>query len=130
MSAMGRKQTLKLHLLSSSPRKRVPSRLQGRKPQALRQVAPAEVVALDRFQLPAAEPFLDALFAHDGVLHGRLLLEPDEAFDRVLAGEAVEGALAVLVDALEEVRGDARVDRAVLAVGEEVDCGLEVRVHP
>jgi hypothetical protein len=79
--------------------------------------------------LPAAEPFLDAFLADDRGFHRRVLLEPDEALDRVLAGEAVERSLAVLVDALELVRGDAGVDRAVLAVGEEVDGGLKVLVH-
>ena len=52
------------------------------------------------------------------MFHRRVLLEPHEAFDAILLGEAVECALAMLVDALEQVRGDAGVDRAVLAVGE------------
>jgi len=60
---------------SSSPRKRGPSRLKRLKPEVLGEVPPAEVVPLDQLHLPPAEPFLDALLAHDGVLR------PDEAFD-------------------------------------------------
>jgi hypothetical protein len=42
-----------------------------------------------------------------------VLLEPHEALDAVRPGDAVEQALAVLVDALEQVRGDAGVDGGV-----------------
>ena len=114
-----------LHL-SSSPRKRGPSRLQGQKAQILRQVAPAEIVLLDQFDLPCAEPLLDPLLAQDRLLHRRVLFEPDEPPDPVLAREAGNRAVAVLLDALDQAGGDAGIDRAIAPVGEQIDRGLEL----
>jgi hypothetical protein len=47
----------------------------------------------------------------------------------VLAGEARRYAFAVLVDAPQQVRGDAGVEGAVAARGHDVDAGLEVALH-
>lgn len=43
--------------------------------------------------------------------------EPDEPLAAIIRGKAAERAFAVLVDALQEVRGDPGVDRAVEGAG-------------
>ena len=55
--------------------------------------------------------------------------EPDERFNAVTFGEAIEAAVAVLADALDQVRGDAGVERAVACAGHDIGAGLEVGVH-
>ena len=55
--------------------------------------------------------------------------EPDERFDAIAFGETVEAAAAVLADALDQVRGDAGVERAVPRAGHDIGAGLEVGVH-
>src|SRR6478735_2196942 len=58
-----------------------------------------------------------------------MLFEPDQALDAVLAGEAGHHAFAVLVDALDQVRRDPGVERAVAARGHDVDARLKVALH-
>jgi hypothetical protein len=55
--------------------------------------------------------------------------EPDERFDAVAFGEAVEAAAPMLADALDQVQGDAGVERAVPRAGGDSDAGREVGVH-
>lgn len=55
--------------------------------------------------------------------------KPDERFDAVAVGEAAETALAILADALDQVRGDAGVERAVTRAGRDSGAGLEVGVR-
>ena len=55
--------------------------------------------------------------------------EPDERFDAIAVGEAAEAAVAVLADALDQVRGDAGVKRAMPRAGDDIGAGLEVGVH-
>ncbi len=55
--------------------------------------------------------------------------EPDERFDAVPLGEAIETGAAMLNDTLDQVRGDAGVERAVARAGHDGDAGLKVGVH-
>ena len=55
--------------------------------------------------------------------------EPDERFDAVSFGETVEAAVAVLADALDQVRGDAGVERAMPRARHDIGAGLKVGVH-
>ena len=55
--------------------------------------------------------------------------EPHERFDAIAFGEAVETATPVLADALDQVRGNAGVERAVARAGGDIGAGLEVGVH-
>lgn len=56
-------------------------------------------------------------------MHHPGAFEPDERFDAIAFGEAVETAVAVLGDALDQVRGDAGVERAVPCARRDVDAG-------
>lgn len=62
-------------------------------------------------------------------MHRPREFEPDERFDAIAFGEAVEAAVAVLDDALDQVRGNAGVERAVPRAGHDIGAGLEVGVH-
>jgi len=55
--------------------------------------------------------------------------EPDERLHAIAVGEAAEAAVAVLADALDQVRGDAGVERTVARAGHDIGAGLEVGVH-
>ena len=55
--------------------------------------------------------------------------EPDERLDPIAFGEAIEAAAPMLADALDQMRGDAGVERAVPRAGHDIDAGLEVGVH-
>ena len=106
-----------------------PSLAQRRQPQFLGQIAPIGVRRLDQFDLPLPLPIFDLLFARDRGVHRPGGFEPDERFDAVTFCEAVEAAVAVLADALDQVRGDAGVERAVARAGHDIGAGLEVGVH-
>ena len=62
-------------------------------------------------------------------MHRRGEFEPDERLDAVAFGEAVETTVAMLDDALDQVRGDAGVERAVPHARHDIGAGLEVGVH-
>lgn len=102
---------------------------QRRQPQFLGQIAPIRVNRLDQFDLPFPLPVLDLLLTRDRGVHRPGEFEPDERFDAIAFGEAVETAVAVLDDALDQVRGDAGIERAVPRAGRDSDAGLEVGVH-
>ena len=106
-----------------------PSPTQRRQAQFLRQIAPIRVRRLDQLDLPFPLPILDLFFARDRGVHRPGEFEPDERFDAIAFGEAVEGAVAVLANALDQVRGDAGVERAVARAGGDIDAGLKVGVH-
>ena len=55
--------------------------------------------------------------------------KPDERFAVIAFGEAVEAAVAVLADALDQMRGDAGVERTVARAGHDIGAGLEVGAH-
>lgn len=55
--------------------------------------------------------------------------EPDERFDAIAFGEAVEAAVAMLADAPDQVPSDAGVERAVARAGGNSDAGLKLSVH-
>ena len=83
----------------------------------------------DQVDLPAAEPFLDPLFALDGIADVVMGFMPDEPPDPVFAGEAADRAVAMLGDPGDEVARDAGVERAVAVRSEEVDRREEVGVN-
>ena len=102
---------------------------QRRQPQFLRQITPLRVRRLDQLDLPLPLPILDLLLARDRGVHRPGEFEPDERFDVIAFGEAVETAVVVLADALDQMRGDAGVERAVVCAGHDIGAGLEVGVH-
>ena len=97
--------------------------------QFLRQIAPFRVRRLDQLDLPLALPILDLLLARDRGVHRSGEFESDERLHAIAVGEAAETAVAVLTDALDQVRGDAGVERAVPRARHDMGAGLEVGVH-
>ncbi len=75
---------------------------------------------------PFARPALDALFPNDRLFHRVVRLEPDEPLDPVSPCESLSQFLAMLVDAAEQVRRDARVEGAVRRSGEQIYAGMAV----
>ena len=62
-------------------------------------------------------------------MHRPRKVEPDEAFDAIAIGKAAEAPVAVLADALDQMRGHAGVERAVPRAGHDIDAWLKVGVH-
>ena len=83
-----------------------------------RQIVPHRIIALDQLDLPVAFPFLDALFADDGVAHVFEAFDMDEPVDAILLGEARDQPVAVLDDACGKVACDAGVERSMKAAGQ------------
>src|SRR5213594_1653902 len=75
----------------------------------MRQVLPRRVTRFDQADLPSTNPALDLFFARNGVANVREPLEIDQPDDFVLAREAGDEALLVLIDPPDEVVGDASV---------------------
>lgn len=63
------------------------------------------------------------------MLHRPGEFEPDEQFDAVALGEAVEATFAMLDDPLDQVRGEAGVKRPVPRARHDIGAWLKVAVH-
>ena len=104
---------------SSFPRRREssartrPGSFEWRKAEVFGEVAPAWVGFLDKADFPRSLPLLQAFLSGDRMFHRRVLLEPDEAFHAVVLGETFERAIAMLMDAGEEIAGHADVESAI-----------------
>src|SRR4051812_32257334 len=85
------------------------------------QVAPIQIVFFDQLNLPLAPPILQLLLARDCLLWRRELFHMDEAKHTVLLDELRAATGAVLLESYPQVIGDANVERAVSATGENVD---------
>lgn len=79
-------------------------------PQSRKEIIPIGIGLLDQPDLPGALPFLELLFAADGVFGAAMFFIPDETMDAVSPGEAFCHALAMLPDALGEAAGDADIE--------------------
>ena len=109
---------------------RLPSRLERRKSELLRQIEPVGIVFLNNIELPLPRPALDRLFASDRDLDVVVSLKPDETLDVMLGCIAAESLLSVLVNSRQKVRGDAPVKCASIAIGQQIDAGLESSHRP
>jgi hypothetical protein len=105
------------------------ARSQRQQAQPHRKVPPLGVLGVDEVDLPLPVPPLELLLAQDRGLHLAEHLEVDEAVDPVAAGEAREQSLAVLHQALDQVRRDADIDRAVVPVREEINARVSLFTH-
>ena len=81
------------------------------------------VHCLDQGHLLGARAALDLLFARDRFIHAFIGLVEHQQLAPIAARETLPEALAVLVDALRQVRRDAGVERAVAVAGHDVDAG-------
>src|SRR3546814_4772744 len=89
--------------------------------QAVVEVLPLVIAALDQPDLPGAEPLLHRLLTLDRAGDFLVGLDMDQARDAVSSCEAGADALPVLPDAAGGVVGDANVKRPVLAAGKDVN---------
>lgn len=97
--------------------------------KAGREVVPIGVFALDQADFPCAMPAFELFFAGDRLCHVGVGFEADEGVNGVAGGEARGGRGAVLVQAGDEVAGDADVQGAARLAGEDVDAEVAVWVH-
>jgi hypothetical protein len=58
-----------------------------------------------------------------------MAFEPDETLDFIVLGVTCEASFAMLVDALDEVRRDPGVERAMRRTRENIDAGMALH-HP
>src|SRR3546814_8266085 len=89
--------------------------------QAVVEVLPLVIAALDQPDLPGAGPLLHRLLTLDRAGDFLVGLDMDQARDAVSSCEAGADALPVLPDAAGDVVGDANVKRPVLAAGKDVN---------
>ncbi len=105
------------------------ARRQGRKAKVTRKVAPVGVRFLDKVDLPLSAPVLDLLLARDGLVHRGECLMMHKPKNSMFAGEALGFAVAMLPNALRQVRGCASVKRSAIAACQNVDEGFTVAIH-
>jgi hypothetical protein len=63
--------------------------------QVLIKIAPLRIALLDQFEFPSSAPFLDLLFARDGINHRGVKLYVDEAIDAVPLRKTLYGTGSV-----------------------------------
>src|SRR5690606_18823766 len=105
------------------------ARSQGGEAELNSQVAPGRIALFDQLELPRPVPLLEPLLAHDRMLHRGVWLEPDQHLDAILAGEARDGALPMLMDPLHQVRRDTDIERPAATRGEQVNARAELSLH-
>jgi hypothetical protein len=94
--------------------------LQWLKTQIARQVSPLRVRFLDQIDLPLPAPILDLLFSADRLGHRLKRFDMDETRYSMAFGEAFNFVVSMLVQALDQVAGNANVERAAIGTGQNV----------
>ena len=89
-------------------------------------IAPSRVGTLDQLKLPSSSPFLDALFAQDGLNHSVVKLGIDEPVHPIPLGETVHYICSVLPNASAQVGCHSDVKRSVALAGNNVNTGSHV----
>ena len=90
------------------------------------QIFPERVFAFDHVQLVLTRPLLDALLTGDRGFDGVGRVVPHESLDAVATGEAVEGAVAMLHQAGDEIGRHTDVKRAVVMARQDIDARLSL----
>jgi len=103
---------------------------QRRQAQSHGQIYPLRVFAFDQVDLPLPVPALELLFPEDSALHVAEHLEAHEAMDTVSAGKAGDAARPMLMQARDQVRRDADVERPVGLAGQNIDARLAIHSAP
>ena len=105
------------------------ARSKRRQAQPHRQVPPLRVFGVDQTDLPLSVPALELLLAQDRPLHVAEHLEVHEPVNLVSGREPGKQTFAVLDQPLQQVRGNADVDCAVVLVREQVDARVPLFAH-
>jgi len=88
------------------------------------QINPLRVFGFDQIDLPLTMPVFQLFLARDRAVHVVEHFKADKAIYRIFFRKAFGHTRAVLVQALDQIRGYADVERAVRLAGEYVDAGL------
>src|SRR5215467_4480830 len=89
--------------------------------QLIVEVTPLRIMVLNQFKLPGAPPFLDPLFAEDGIGHGPVKFGKDQPVDSVVLHKAGHCIRPMLPDAANEIVGDAGIKRTVAFARKDID---------
>ena len=92
--------------------------------QVYGQIDPVRVFRFDQVDLPIAVPVFQLLLARNRARHIVEHFKADKAIDRILRRISRGQIVAMLVQALDQVRRYADVERAIGLAGEYVDAGL------
>src|SRR4029077_10656094 len=88
------------------------------------QITPGRIGFRDKTCLPRARPMLHVLLALNGVASGREYFEINELMNVIALCVAFDKAVAMLVDTMNEITGDADVDRATRPAREDIEVEL------
>src|SRR5215212_5839205 len=87
------------------------------------------IALFDQSNFPRPIPFLQSLFATNGVFNIIELLEINQAIDVVFLCETLRGFGLVFERASDQIIGDADVERAAQAAGEDVNVKMALATH-
>lgn len=90
-------------------------------PERFRQISPAGVCGFDQCDFPGPQPVLQPAFPLNGGRHQIVNFVPDQKAAIVFRREPGPEPLLVLMDAPDQIVGDADIDRAILAACHYVD---------
>src|SRR2546429_111472 len=102
----------------SRPSRLVERRLSG---DLLIQVSPCRIGLRDETRLPRARPMLHILLALNRIARGREDLKVDELMDVITLRVPFDEAIAMLVDAANEIARDADIDRTARSAREDIE---------
>ena len=117
----------------SPPRRRGPRfwlSESGSRVNRIMQVKPMGIDLFNNSKFPRAIPFLDLLFASDGVFHLMMVLIPDKLFQSILLREAIKNFILVGSNPGPESAGDTDIHCAPVAVRHDVHCWGLLVLHP
>ena len=92
-----------------------------RLPDEARPVLPVRIFLLDQLDLPVTFPAFQLLFAGDCFLRGGENLDVDEAIHAIRLYELGTSPAAMLIEPRADIVGDADVEGAVVAAGQDVE---------
>jgi hypothetical protein len=99
------------------------------KTQPRRHILPMRIMLVDKVDLPRPMPVLQLLLPRNGSDHVSKQFIMNKAIDRVFGRVPRRQVVAMLIDALGQVRGHAYVSRAVKFAGQNIDTGLFLFSH-
>ena len=93
------------------------------------QIEPIRIYFFNDPKLPSAIPFLDLFLAANGIVHRLVMFVPNEQFDFVIFGEAIEAFVLVIANALPQSAGHTNIECSAITAGYDVNCGKFFIAH-
>jgi hypothetical protein len=84
-------------------------------------IVPLRIRGFDQFDFPHAFPCLEGFLSPNGGFHSFVDFVPDQIVDPMTLGEPVSLVILMLEDASGQVGGDADIERAAWATGQDVN---------